>query len=395
MGIRKFHAGGEMRIEEVRVIILRIHRSDGLAHAGLAVENGVPGVVTTAAFGVTGKIPAGTGQVWLPGGLGRVRHAAVGLPGEQGFATDLDGTLEFAGKRVGELRKEADARGVSVGVFAFLVILRAGATVFALGDVVGIVAEVLVGTVLPVETGALLGLVVAGHVIIGGLLAVRVFLAERRQPVLAGAIDGEGVKRPLLRGVPRDAAAVEVGRPRTVTAGAIADYALGAEGHILTTHLHIEGVEQVLVFEVEVIEEHDVRELLLAAIRLRAAVVAELVRKADVDSKIAGADLHPGTDAEAHVVRVRRLGMLVGGQALRDVVTEADIAAHGGLHVRFRDLVGSGLAREGDGGEACGEAGEDTFGIFVSHIVSCFVLEFAAKFTRRMFRQNQETMRSA
>lgn len=78
-----------MRIDQVRVVVFRVHRGDRLAESRLAVEDGVPGVVAVRAVAVAGERPDRAGELRLEVVLGRVGEAAVGLSGEKAVRAGL------------------------------------------------------------------------------------------------------------------------------------------------------------------------------------------------------------------------------------------------------------------------------------------------------------------
>ena len=230
---------------------------------------------------------------------------------------------------------------------------------FDLPDVVGFPGEGVVGLVGVVEPGAIFVLVVAGGVVVVGLgvfaLGV-VGFPGGGEPIFAGLVDGEGIEGALVGEVEGEARGIEAGGARAIATVTIADDALGAEGHILAADLDIYEVEEAGVLEVEVVDEEDIGEALLALVRLAGVVVAELIGHAQEELEVAGGSLAPEASADAGVVGVALLGVLLVGEVVGGIIAEAEVATE----VPSKRLGGFALGRkerqareEGDG-EECG-----------------------------------------
>ena len=275
-----------MRVEEVRVVVLVVHRRDRFAETRLAVEDRMPGVRAAIAVRVAREPPHGTCQIGLRPVLRLVGEARVALSGEKAVLARLGGPLQLARKGFGELRQQAEAGRVRLDVAPLGTVLGLVPADLLLGDVVEVPAERRVRAILVVEARAQFILPVAAHVVAVRLLAVLVFLSERWQPVVVGAEEREGVERAGVVKVRGEPHGVEVGRARTVAAGAVGNDALRAEGHVLAADAQVEEVEKPLLPPVEVVDEDDIREALLAAFRLGAAIMAELVGETRVEPPV-------------------------------------------------------------------------------------------------------------
>ena len=320
-GIARLAARREVRVEEVRVVVLVVHRRDRFAETRLAVEDRMPGVRAAIAVRVAREPPHGTCQVGLRPVLRLVGEARVALSGEKAVLARLGGPLQG----FGELRQQAEAGRVRLDVAPIGTVLGLVPADLLLGDVVEVPAERRVRAILVVEARAQFILPVAAHVVAVRLLAVLVFLSERWQPVVVGAEEREGVERAGVVEVRGEPHGIEVGRARTVAAGAVGNDALRAEGHVLAADAQVEEVEKPLLPPVEVVDEDDIREALLAAFRLGAAIMAELVGETRVEPPVFRSDVDPRMNPDARVVRMGVLAALVGREPLRDVVAQAEI----------------------------------------------------------------------
>ena len=299
------------------------------------------------------------GEGGLEGDFGCVGEATVGHGRGEGVIARLDGELGFTGEGVGELRQEANAEGVGGEGGFSLGQGRGVVAFFDLPDVVGFPGEGVVGLVGVVEPGAIFVLVVAGGVVIVGLgvfaLGV-VGLPGGGEPIFAGLVDGEGIEGALVGEVEGEAGGIEAGGARAIATVTIADDALGTEGHILAADLDIYEVKEAGILEVEVVDEEDVGEALLTLVRLAGVVVAELIGHAQEELEVAGGGLAPEASADAGVVGVALLGVLLGGEVVGGIIAEAEVATE----VPGKRLWGVALGRkerqarqEGDG-EECG-----------------------------------------